>query len=424
VIRHDTAAQGRAAANALAVERLISAKPVLVDIRPASAVIAGLEAHDILHAGPPLKGWGEAGEVLRGSIAGTLVLHGRANTLDIAQELVASGAVTLRPANDCSAAATYAGVLTRDTKVFVVEDEVSGSVSVAAINEGRGAALRYGCNDAETLRRLSWLEGNFADLLGAAIRLTGGVDLFDILRQALHMGDEGHSRQKAASLLFAAKIAPYLAEVGASPEEAVQVLHFLASNEIFFLPLTMAACKTATSSAAEIENSSLVTCMCSNGTRFGIKVSGTGDRWFTAPAPEIEGHYFERFDAGDATTVIGDSEIAETMGLGAFSMAAAPALARFLGGSVSSSLRLSEEMYAITSAEHPDFHLPYFDFRGTPTGIDVSKVVSAGIEPVFSTGIAHRKAGIGQIGAGLGRAPISCFAAALEALSRRSQESE
>ncbi len=412
-----TGAQSRDEANGRAVERMIAAQPVLIDIRPASEVISGLGPYDILHAGPPLESWMETSDVLRGSIAGTLVLHGLVSTLEEAKMLSASGKVTLRPANDCGAGATYAGVITRDTKVFVVEDKTTGIVAATAINEGRGAALRYGSNDSGTLGRLSWLEGRFAELLGAAIRLSGGIDLFDILRQALHMGDEGHSRQKAASALFTARIAPYLAEIGAPPKDTAEVLRFLAENEIFFLPLAMAACKTAMDSARGLTNSSLVTCMCANGIRFGIKLSGTGDRWFTAPAPAIEGQYFDGFGAADATTVIGDSEIAETMGLGAFAMAGAPALARYIGGSVSTSRQLSEEMYEITLAEHLYFHLPYLEFRGAPSGIDAAKVVGRNIAPVFSTGIAHRKSGIGQIGAGFGRAPMACFGAALEALS-------
>ena len=93
--------------------------------------------------------------------------------------------------------------------------------------------------------------------------------------------------------------------------------------------------------------------MCTNGVRFGIKISGAGEEWFTAPVPEVRGQYFKGFKLTDATSVIGDSEIIETMGLGAFAMAAAPALARYVGGIFEDATKISEGMYAITTVEHP-----------------------------------------------------------------------
>jgi hypothetical protein len=285
------------------------------------------------------------------------------------------------------------------------------------LNEGRGRALRYGANDAATLSRLAWLETEFAQILGAALRLSGGIDVFDILAQALHMGDEGHSRQKAASALLLNALAPFLVETQFDGKQIARAVRFMAGNEIFFLPVTMAAAKSALASIAEVAGSTLVTCMCVNGVRFGIKVSGLGERWHTAPIPAIHGRYFHPYGAQDANPVIGDSEIAETFGLGAFAMAAAPALSRYVGGTFEEATRLSSEMYSITLSEHRQFTIPFQSHRGAPFGIDARRVVERGIEPIFSTGIAHREPGIGQIGAGYGRAPLACFRSALEALS-------
>ena len=401
-------------ANALAVQRILESKPFLVDIKQVGEILPELGKYDVLHAGPPLSGWDEATDVLKGSILGALVHTGLVTDVQAAESLGRSGSLNFLSANDHQVAATYAGVITRRTPVLVVENRVAGTVAMTALNEGRGKALRYGSNDAQTLERLGWIEGEFARILGTAVRASGGIDLFAILKQALHMGDEGHSRQKAASALFASTIAPHLYGGGHSPEEVMLAMRTLVENEIFFLPLAMAACKATMEAAKDVSNSTVVTCMCTNGVRFGIKISGAGEEWFTAPVPEVKGQYFKGFKLTDATSVIGDSEIIEAMGFGAFAMAAAPALARYIGGTFEEATKMSEGMYAITTIEHPEFTLPALNFRGVPLGIDTELVVRHSIEPVFSTGIAHRNAGVGQVGAGFGRVPLQCFAAGLK----------
>jgi hypothetical protein len=409
-------AAGTEAANAEVVARIAAARPFLVDVRPAGEVIPDLDEGDLLHAGPPLEGWSEVDGALRGSILGSLVHLGLARDADQAEARATAGDVRLKPANDHHAGGTYAGVIARQTPVLVVEDRERGGRAFTAINEGRGKALRYGANDPETLERLSWIEGPFAEILGAAVRAAGGIDLFEILVQALHMGDDGHSRQKASSALIMNALAPAIVEGGFAAEEAARALRFLAANDIFFLPLTMAAGKATMESAQGVAGSTVVTCMAANGVRFGIKMSGTGERWFTAPVPAVEGQYFEGHGAADANAVIGDSEIAETMGLGGFAMAGAPALARYVGGTPEEATRLAMQMYEITLSEHPRFKIPALNYRGTPLGIDARLVVERGLAPIFNTGIAHRTPGIGQIGAGFARPPLACFTQALEAL--------
>ena len=403
-------------ANAEAIHRIGAARPFLEDLRAAGEVIPELGEMDMLHAGPPLSGWEEACGALRGAIVGSFVHWGSARDVPEAEALANQGGHRLLPANDHHALATYAGVISGRTPVLVVKNRATGGHAFAALNEGRGRALRYGSNDAETLGRLAWLEGEFAEILGTAIRLSEGIDIFEILVQALHMGDDGHSRHKAASALFANAIAPYVVEAGFGTREAARAVRFMAANEIFFLPLTMAAAKSAMESAEGIPGSTVVTCMAANGVRFGVKVGGLAGQWATAPVPFIHGRYFEGYSADDSSPVIGDSEVAETMGLGAFAMSGAPALARYVGGTPEEATRLSLEMYAITLAEHPRFKIPALSYRGTPLGIDARRVVEQGLEPVFNTGIAHRTPGIGQIGAGFGRAPIACCAGALDAL--------
>lgn len=404
------------AANAEALRRIGAAQAFLVDVRPAAEVIPGI-GDALLHAGPPLANWTEACGALRGAVAGTLLQLGRVSTLAGAEAAAAAGAVEFRPANDFNALATYGGVISAHTPLLVVENRESGVRAFAALNEGRGRALRYGANDPDTLARLAWLEGEFAHLLGQAVRLSGGIDLFALLGQALHMGDDGHSRQKAASALFLNAIAAFIVEADSGKDRATRALRFIAQNEIFFLPLTMAATKSALASAEDIPHSTVVTCMCINGVRFGIKVGGLGNRWCTAPLPAVHGRYFQNYGPDDANPVIGDSEIAETFGLGAFAMGAAPALARYVGGTPEEAMRLSEQMYSVTLAEHERFTIPALNFRGAPLGIDARLVVGRGIEPIFNTGIAHREPGVGQIGAGFGRAPLACFETALSAMT-------
>jgi hypothetical protein len=242
------------------------------------------------------------------------------------------------------------------------------------------------------------------------------VDLKVLTGQALQMGDECHNRNVAATSLFARAIAPAL--VRTSPADvAAAVLDFLAGNNHFYLNLSMAACKASLDAAHGIAGSSLVTAMARNGVDFGIRTSGTGEAWFTAPSSVPDGLYFAGYGPADANADLGDSAITETAGIGGFAMAAAPAIVRFVGGEASDALAYTEEMGRITLARNPDFAVPSLGFAGTPTGIDVRRVVESGTLPVINTGIAHRQAGVGQIGAGIARAPMACFEAALRGLA-------
>ena len=407
-------------ANEAAIARIVDARPCLIDLKRADEAIPGIGLDDILHAGPPFTPDDAHCSALRGAIAGTLVVEGRAADPDRAEEIVHSQHLRLRSAAEVNAACTFGGVITAATPVFVVVNRACGIRAFAAINEGRGAALRYGSTAPDTLRRVRWLHGEFADVLGAAIRKLGGIDLFPLISQALAMGDELHSRQKAASALFLATVASAVCESAPSPAIASSTLAFLARNDFFFLPLAMASAKSAMAAAEGIEHASIVTAIAFNGARCGIRVSGIGD-WCTAPVPQIDGHYFQRFDERVAGPVIGDSEIMETLGLGALAMANAPTLARYLNGQSSFGIDLTREMYRITVTEHPVFKVPCFDERGTALGIDVRSVVKTRIAPAFNTGIAHVDTGVGQVGAGYGRVPLECFDEAARRLGERTR---
>lgn len=403
-----------AAANATAVDRLLAAQPMLIDVQPARDAL-GLGDRHILHAGPPIA-WQRMCGPVEGAIIGAILFEGWARTAEEATALVESGGVELSPCHHHAAVGPMAGVISPTMPVVVVDNVGAGTRAHATLNEGLGKVLRFGAYDPSVLERLRW----FADVLGPALSKAlerhGPLDLRSLTGQALQMGDEGHNRNVAATSLFARAIAPALVRT-ADPAVAASVLDFLRGNDHFFLNLSMAACKSALDSAHGIEASTVVTAMARNGVDFGIRLSGTGDAWFTTPVGVPDGLYFPGYGPDDANPDLGDSAITETFGIGGFAMAAAPAIVRFVGGSPTDALEFTRLMGRITLARNPSYALPPLGFVGTPTGIDARRVVDSGIAPVINTGIAHRRAGVGQIGAGIARAPLAAFAAAISALA-------
>ena len=408
------AAASIAGANRECLRRIQAATALLTDVRPAREALPGMGPRTVLHAGPPIA-WARMCGPMRGAIIGACLFEGWAATAEEATALAASGGLQLSPCHHHQAVGPMAGIVSPSMALFVVENREGGTRAHATLNEGLGRVLRMGAYDASVIERLRWLNGRLAPLLAEAVRRAGGVDLKSLVAQALTMGDEVHNRAKAGSALFARTMAPHLAAAGGG--ELERALEFLAATDHFFLNLSMATCKAALDAAHGIPGATVVTALARNGTDFGIRVSGTGDTWFTAPAPEVKGLYFPGYGPADANPDLGDSAITETAGLGAFALAAAPAIVQFVGGSARLAVETTEEMYEITLGEHAAFKIPVLDFRGTPVGIDVRKVVETGITPAIDTGIAHREAGIGQIGAGLSRAPMECFVRALDAFA-------
>ncbi|MGI5227306.1 DUF1116 domain-containing protein [Actinoallomurus sp. CA-142502] len=398
----------RAEANAEAVRRMLDARPHLVDVRPASEVL-GIERGAFLHAGPPLT-WDRASGPMRGALIGAALFEGLADTPEDAERMLRTAPID--PCHHHRAVGPMAGVVSPSMWMFVVEDAESGGTAYCSLNEGLGKVLRYGAYGPEVIERLRWMAGDLGPALRDAVRAHGPVDLRAIMAQALHMGDELHNRNRAATSLFVRELAGDLAEAGGA-----EALRFAAGNDHFFLNLAMAAGKVSADAARGVPGSSMVVAMARNGTDFGVQVSGTGDRWFTGPAGVPDGLYLGSYGPADANPDIGDSTITETTGVGGFAMAAAPAIVRFIGGEVPDALAATQRMYEITLAEHPAFQVPILDFRGTPVGIDVTKVVRTGLLPVVNTGIAGRVAGTGQVGAGLVSPPAEVFPQAVRALA-------
>jgi succinyl-CoA synthetase alpha subunit len=406
----------RAEANAEALRRMLAAEAVLVDVRPAHEAL-GLERGTFLHAGPPLE-WERASGPMKGALIGAMLFEGMAQSPEEAEQKLASGdGIRLEPCHHRDAVGPMAGVVSPSMWMYELRDEVHRNTSWCSLNEGLGKVLRYGAYGPEVIDRLRWMNSVLGPLLQQAARRAGGIDVKAIVAQMLQMGDEGHNRNRAGSLMLLRELTPHLITAQGNSSDIAEAVRFSGANEHFFLNLGMPACKLATMAAHGIPGSTIVTTMARNGTDFGIRVSGTGDQWFTGPANTPQGLFLGDYGPEDANPDIGDSAITETAGIGGVAMAAAPAIVKFVGGDVPFALEATQKMYAITQGEHSTYQVPILDFRGTPTGIDVTKVVRTGILPQINTGMAGRVAGVGQVGAGLVNPPEQCFTQALSALA-------
>jgi hypothetical protein len=404
-------------ANAEALRRMLAADPVLVDVIPAGEVMSSLGGRTILHAGPPID-WERMCGPMRGAVAGIAVFEGWAPDLKTATTMAAEGMFRLEPNHHYDAVGPMTGMTTVTQPVMVVENRAFGNRAYCAINEGLGKVMRFGGNDEEVRARLRWIRDILGPALGRALRGTSGIELKNIIARGLTMGDEMHQRNVGCSGLFLRAIAPSLARIGIDQQDLADILAFIAGNDQFFLNVAMVMGKAIMDPVRDIDGSTLVTAMSRNGTDFGIRVSGTGDRWFTAPVEMPAGLYFPGFSEEDANPDMGDSTIVETIGLGGFAMAAAPAVAGFVGaGAASDAANYTRAMSEITLAENPEWTIPALDYAGVPTGIDIRLVVETGIVPTINTGIAHKEPGVGQVGAGVVKAPMACFEQALLAFA-------
>ena len=408
---------GIALANDAAVEVMQDARPLLVGIGTAGDLLPGMDRTTILHAGPPIE-WADMSGPMRGAVIGAAIHEGLAEGPEQAERLAASGELVLGPCHERGAVGPMAGVVSASMPMWIVENASHGNRAYCTLNEGLGKVLRYGAFDDEVQERLRWMSAVLAPVLsGALAGLDEPLDLRSLIAQAIQMGDECHNRNRAATSLFLRVLLPALVELDLPSAEVAAVARFISGNDHFALNLSMPAAKSAADAASGIPGSSIVTTMARNGTRFGIRLSGTGQRWFTGPAGVVDGLYLPGYGPEDANLDLGDSTITETVGLGGFAMAAAPAIVSFVGGSAEDAIATTLRMRTIAWADSRSYLIPALGFAGTPLGIDCREVVHTGVLPAVNTGIAHREPGIGQIGAGLVEPPMEAFVEAVAALA-------
>ncbi|KXA90278.1 hypothetical protein AKJ39_04065 [candidate division MSBL1 archaeon SCGC-AAA259J03] len=403
-------------ANEEALEKFKEAQPVATGLAKASDVIPDMDDRTFLHAGPPVE-WERMSGPTRGAVIGALIFEGLADDEEEAKEIAASGDIEFDPCHDHDAVGPMAGIISPSMSVYIIENQEHGNKAYCNLNEGLGEVLRYGAYSEKVLDKLKWMEEVEAPILNSAFERSGPIDLKEIISQALHMGDDGHARDVAMSLIFLKEMAPHILETDFETKDKKKVLEFMGENQLTFLNLLMPAGKAMIDAAHGVEYSTLVTALTRNGTDFGIRVSGLPGQWFTAPAPKPDTLFFPGFKEGDQGRDIGDSAICETIGLGGFASAAAPMIVQVVGGTPDDAVARTREMREITIDEHPGFTIPFMNFRGVPIGIDTRKVVEKDIRPFINTGVAHKDPGVGGVGFGLVRAPIDCFKKALKAFA-------
>ena len=405
------------AANKKVMAKILAAQPVVVGLERALDVIPGMKPDLILHSGPPIT-WDRMCGPMRGGIMCALMYEGRAKTPAEAEKLAASGEIKYAPCHEHSAVGPMAGIVSASMPVFLVKNEEHGNTAYCTLNEGLGKVLRYGAYGEDVIKRLKWMEQVLYPALKKATAKLGRIDLKNLIAQALHMGDEVHNRNRAATSLLYRTLAPAIVTTGADPQTTADVLEFINKNDHFFLNLSMPAGKAGLDAGRNVPGSSVAVVMARNGTDFGVQLAGTGNIWFTGPAEVPDALYFPGYTKADANPDIGDSAITETYGLGGFAIAAAPAIVQFVGGTANDALNYTRQMYEIAAAENNVFQIPSLNFRGTPTGIDVVKVIEKNILPFIDTGVAHKEPGVGQVGAGVLNAPMEPFKKAYEGLAQ------
>ncbi len=407
------------AANAYALEMLLSVEPVFSGVESALDVIPAMTPTTVLHAGPPI-GWRRMCDPMKRAVRGALIFEGLARDDSEAEEIILEKRITLSPNHHHDCVGPMTGVISASMPVIVTKDLTTGKTAYSTFNEGGGQVLWFGAFGEETLRRLEWIRDKFAPVIKKVLAKSAGIPVWNVLSQGIQMGDECHNRHGASTNIFLKNIVEPLFSLNISRADAMAVYRFMSANSHFFLNFTMTACKLAMDAAHDIADSTLVTAMSRNGTDFGIRVSGLGDRWFVAKSPYLsDALYNLGYGPKDAAPDIGDSSIIETMGLGGFAIAAAPSMASFAGGGFADAVDITNRMNLITMAKNSRFAIPSLDFQGTPTGIDIRKVVDTAILPSINSAIVHRSTGAGQIGAGIAKAPYECFEKALGAFGKR-----
>jgi hypothetical protein len=404
------------AANAEVFRRLDTAAAFWSTVATAADVLPGLEPHTLLHCGPAIE-WSDVCDPLRRSMRAATVAEGWAADVVEADVLLRTGRIAIEPANPHATVLPMATALGPSMPVLVIDNEAAGTRAFSAINQGPGEVAWFGRETDVAIERLRFLRDVAGPLLETVIKTAGPVDVFAIAAQGVAMGDDVHMRTQASTNLLIRHLLPQLVAEGG--RSAVEFARYLSGNHLFFLNIAMAAAKSLTMWAEQVDDSSIVTTMARNGTTFGVRLAGS-PRWFIAEAPEIgDALYYSGFGPESSARDIGDSAVLELIGLGGPAAGGSPAVAAFLGGTMADAVAVTEDMVDVCHGISSHFKLPTLDYRGTPVGVDARLVTKLGLTPKVNTGILHVSDGTGQVGAGVAAAPLACFTAATQDLAGR-----
>ncbi len=402
-------------ANQEACKKILEARPVWKDVRTAQDVIPGMKKNRIFYTGPPIE-WERMSTPQKASIAGAMIFEGLCNNMEAAAELIKTGEVELDINQNHNAIGGMSGPISSSMAVCVIENITFGNTVYAGpLHVGRKPGILFGCYTREAIELQRWICDVWAPATSKALRIIGGIDCRTLVGKSILMGDEQHNRNLAATMLFYTEIVQGYIQADLPKETLLELLNFTKENINMWTAPHLAVCKSMLDPAHGIDNSTIVTKMSSNGIEFGIMVSGLKDRWFTAPSPKVKGLYFQGFKEEDAHPDLGGSRIKETAGFGGMCLASSPAMILIVGGRVKDLVRHTLNAYEITVAENQAYQIPYLDFRGIPTGIDIRRVVDSSITPLITTGINHKRENMGFVGVGLARSPFECFEKAIEA---------
>ena len=407
-------------ANDDAAEMIIQADPAWVDIKPAGEVVEGLDDYVVTHSGPPID-FEDMVMLHRRGMVSACLFEGWAKTEEEALELIHSGKIKMISALDTNTVGAGTGIITKSVAMIVTKDRNSGKVAATFPAEGivyQGGFCGWGLYSEGIAGNLRYMKDYLLPPMAAAARRMGGVPTKPILAESMAMGDENHTRQSAADLLFEHRIMLDMMQVDFPREQILASMKYIIETPRFFHCFGQGASRAAMLGNVGREYSTVVTAVCGNGVTFGIKLAALGDRWFTAPAPMMEGRYTStKYTIDDQIPWCGDSCVVECAGLGGLAAAASPIVCNLRGMKLRDAIAQTREMEKICVKKNYNYPIPNLDFDFLPVGIDARKVLSTGIAPIVHGGMFNKEGGL--IGAGMARVPMECFEKAMLAFTEK-----
>ena len=409
-----------AEANRQAASCITENDPYWVDIRPAGECVEGLEDHMILHSGPPID-YEDMVMLHKRGMVSAMLFEGWAKDEKEAVEIIRSGEIKIDSALNHNTVGAGTGIITKSVAMNVIEDRRNHTTAATFPAEGpvfQGGFCGWGLYNDGIAENLRYMREVLFPPMREMLAKNGGIAIKPILAEGMQMGDENHTRQTAADLLFDKQVLPQLFELDLPKEQIMRTVRYIVETPRFFHCYGQGASRAAAIAADGIEYSTMVTAMAGNGVEFGIKIAALPGQWFTAPAPMMKGRYTStKFTEKDQLPWIGDSCVVECAGMGGIAAAASPIVCNLRGMSLQESIAQSREMENICITRNPNYVIPNLDFDCLPAGVDIRLVLKTGICPAVHGGMFNYEGGL--IGAGMARVPMGCFEKAMKAFAAK-----